>query len=632
MGSLKHIRRPYLESLFISLILISTVVSHAVGGMYPLNLPLYNVKDPVLLKAQEYLMNADAQRAASIYQAIKVKDPYNWYADLGLANLAQRDFDYPLAISLLQESISEHPDEPEILAALASAYHRASKYPWVANKEGYSDAQADAWLQEAENLDPEHPAVLSTRAEMQIDTKEWSEAAINLKGALSQEPNYLPAIKQEIRLFVAQRHYGLASDALKRLMELSPQDTEAYYLTALTMKALDRPKQAVHFAKLSQQYDFGMLPERDELLAEEYERLGDLKAAKPYLEQMQVYRPNDPKVMMSLANSDRAEGNEESSIARTLKVFELEPERKVALFSEAENLTRQIAQQPSSAKAAFNLWIEAHRLFPAEPIVYHGLSNVQYQQFMNGSLDPELAEKTRNIIDKGIQGHDFSVEESERLTMDLVKVDLALTGQVDSLIRSQLEEQATQGQDLLASGEAFFLLGEYGNARSQWEQYDTGEALQWLLAGDRLLAIKELEACSDFLKYGFQLEPNDDLFQGMAIVKTTKQQAADLIKQGNAFYTQERYQKAQVSYERALRLYPQSSSLYLKLGDTLARQKDKKSSYAYLAKAVRIQPSLLNSVALSKRLKKLKKRYGQWQVRVLPGQTPQVIEVRTEEF
>lgn len=560
--------------------------------------------DPILDKALKFLKEGRADAASAIYHQYLKQHPTSLTAQLALAEIAMRRFDYPLARSILERALAQHPDSPETAAMLGRLFHLWSKSPVGHVKDNTRDyaALAREHFRQAEGMGPKSPLVLSYLAEWQLEQDDLIAAERNLEKALQISPTFIPAFQGQTRLYMKVRDLKRGKDAALQALELDPGNMETYFLTAQLLAMASHPEKAVQYAEKSEQLDYGKLPARDAFLAAQYERLGQLEKATRYYETLVVYTPRDAASWMKLGELYEALNRPEKSREAYRTAMTLNPTLLGQLLAQARDSTRN-----EKVDVALGQWRRVLGLQPDKPdIVDEALSGLAsmhylYAFYHDGQAHPQARRDLEYIVRE--------IEEnpgSDLARLSEAKLQLALHR--DESPGRQILIVLQNSADAGIAGEAAFLLEEYGASRDRLEGVDGLSAQGYAALADRLLSIQELQFSKVFYQRAYELEPSPSLEASMKRIQSKQTLATQRVNEGNALYNAKDYQGALEKYREASRIYRQWDNAYLRMGDTYEKLKQWGDAKRAYDTAIAMSPGLLDSQGFSKHYAKLKKK------------------------
>ena len=561
--------------------------------------------DPVLDKAYQFLKVGRVDAATSIYQAYLGEPPTAMRAELALSEIAIRRFEYPKARSILEKTLAQHPEAPEVSATLGRLFQlwsNASNGKVADNSRNYL-ALAQEHFRQALELGPEHPLVLTYAAEWQMQQNDLVSTERYLQKTLQIHPTFVPALQAQTRFYMKTRDISRAKAAIMHAMELDAQDQQTYFLTAQLFALVNRPVEAVKYAQKSEQLDFGRLPERDYFLATQFERLGETEKAIQYYQNLTVYTPREVTVWVKLGELYDTLGKPELSKRAYLQAMALQPDILENLHHQARENTRL-----EKTTAALSQWRRILSLQSNQPeIAQEALGSIAGLHYLHRFYHPTEADPMANTDMALFDDPALSANPSPFLQLDKAKLRIAIDGKPSDSIRSTLQTLSTDNDSAVA-GEASFLLEEVGKANTRLEEVDGLSAAEYVRIADRLLLIQELAFSKVLYQRAYQLAPDPSLETAIKRIQSKQALATQKEEEGNLAYNVKDYATAIQKYQQAVHIYRQWDNIYLRLGDTYEKTRqwaDAKQAYDV---AISLSPGLLDSQGFAKNYAKLSKK------------------------
>lgn len=558
--------------------------------------------DPVLVKAQTYYKAGKGEAAESLYRAYLKASPNSIDAKVGLAEVLIRYNEFEEARQLLESALRKNPDSADIAAELGRLYHLWSVSP--VNPRDYS-ARAKEHLQQAISVDPNNVKALTYMADWQLSQKDFINADKNYEKALKNNPKFVPAYQGMARYLITVKETARARDTILHAMELDPRDSENYLITAELLAMAEHPAEAITYAQKSESLDFGKLPMRDALLAEQYEKLGELEKSVQYYQRVLALDPNQGESWQHLGRIYKAMNQPDKSAQAFQKAIQMDPGVLNDQILQARQLLR--TDNPASALPSLRqlLAMDANN---AE--AKGAIAGVHYAQALNHNDDAIQRTQDMALVSKAsANAATPGSAEAVLPVLDGLKLQIAANGSLNDAIKQQLQGLTSQS-DPLVSGEAWYLLGDYHKAQEALEVIDGRSLDEYQLYGDRLFLMRAFNQARTFYQRALELQPDSDteksLKQVINRIAMREGLAKQAVDQGNTLYDQKRLEEAALQYQEAIRQFPQSEGAYLRLGDTNERLKRKAEAYTAYEKAVQLNPSLLDSKGFGKKFTKLK--------------------------
>jgi tetratricopeptide (TPR) repeat protein len=561
--------------------------------------------DPILDKAYQFLQAGRVDAATSIYKAYLAQHPTSTRAELAMAEISMRRFEYPKARAILEKALAQHPDAPEISATLGRLFQLWANSPSGKAADNSRDylALAQEHFRQAFELGPNKVLVLTYGAEWQIQQNDLVSAERYLQKALQIHPTFVPALQAQTRFYMKVRDIPRAKTAIMHALEIDPQDQMSYFLAAQLFAMANQPVQAVKYAQKSEQLDFGHLPERDYFLASQFERLGETQKAIQYYQNLTVYTPRDANVWQKLGELYDTIGQSKQSIAAYQQAMRFQPDILQSMHRQARENTRL-----EKVTTALAQWRRILSLQSDQPDTVRealgAIAGLHYlHRFYHADQPNPAAEKDMQLFDETSLGQ----QDSPLFLLDRAKLHIAITGQPNNADRALLTRLSTDNDSAIA-GEAAFLLEDLGKANERLEEVDSLSAEEYTRIADRLLLIQELVFSKVLYQRAHQLAPDPSLETAMKRIQVKQSLANQKVEEGNTAYNAKDYQTAILKYQEAVHIYRQWDNVYLRLGDTYEQVKrwaDAKQAYDV---AISLTPGLMDSQGFAKNYAKLSKK------------------------
>lgn len=561
--------------------------------------------DPILDKAQDFLRSGRADAATAIYTAYLQSHPKSLAAELALAQIAIRRFEYPKARTILEAALAQHPESAVTAANLGRLFQLWSNSPAgkVADNSRNYLALAQEHFRQAIALGPNNALVLTYVAEWQLQQDDLISAEKGLDKAIQINPRCVEAFQGLTRFYMKARDTRRAKDAVLHAMDLDATDPMNYFLTAQLLAASDHPAEAVKYADKSEQLDFGRLPERDYLLATQYEKLGESQKAIQYYTNLTVYTPREAQVWLKLGDLYDTLNQSKKSTDAYRHALALKPDIMTDMLQQARNNTRA-----ERIEVALSQWRRLLALGSVKPeLGNEALDAIAGLYYLQWFYHPD---QTPNNI-----GRDLALFDEVAATgplppsvhLDRLKMRIALHGIISDADRQALS-QLTSANEPEIAGEAAFLLDNFGKTTENLEAVDGLSVEEYTRLADRLLLDQELVFSKVFYERAYQLEPSPSLEAAMKRIQAKQNLAEQRVTEGNLAFNAKDYKGAIDKYLEATRIYRQWDNAYLRLGDTyqhLHRWADAKKAYDT---AIGLTPSLMDSQGFAKNYNKLRKK------------------------
>ncbi len=356
--------------------------------------------DAVTDKADAFLRQGDVSAATSIYQAQLRQNPGNLHAQLAMAEMAQRRYNYPQTQKMLEQILAQHPESGEVNARLGRLYqlwmNSASGKP-SDNSRNYK-ALAGEYFMQARKLEPNNPAVLSLLGEWEIQQNDLSGANRDFSKALSLNPNNVTALQGQARMYMKMHDIARGRDAGLHALDIDSQNSATYFLVAQLLGMAGQPAQAVKSAKQSEALDFGTMPERDYFLAEQYEKLGELDAATHYYETLTGYTPRESQIWYKLGDLYEQQHQGRKSMDAYQRAITLDPTLLQKLIVKARNSAR--LEQVENAQVQWHRVLNLQNAMRMDTTETWGsIASLYYAaRFLNPTMVPGRASEDLNIL------------------------------------------------------------------------------------------------------------------------------------------------------------------------------------------------------------------------------------------
>lgn len=563
--------------------------------------------DPILDKANHFLKTGRADAASAIYAQYLRLHPTSLPAELALAEIAMRQFNYPKARGILEQALAQHPDSGVTAASMGRLFQVSANSPAgkVADNSHNYLALAQEHFTQAIALAPENPLVLTYVAEWELQQNDMVSAERDLNKALKMNPTFVPAFQGLTRFYMKARDIPRGKDTILHALELDPLDQASYFLTAQLLATVNRPAEAVKYAEKSEQLDFGKSPERDYFLASQYEKLGETQKAVQYYENLTIYTPREAQVWLKLGELYDTLGRTSESIASYQKALALKPDILDSLFSQARANTRA-----EKIELALSQWRRLLALKPTDATtVQEAAGSIAGLHYLERFLHPD---KPRSSTQKDLQLLESLMatgEQEPALLLDNAKMGLALQGTATESIHTILAG-LSGNQDPAIAGEALFLLGNYPKANERLEEVDGLSAEEYTRLADRLLLDQELVFSKVFYQRAYQLSPDPSLEAAMKRIQAKQNLASQRVSEGNTLFNDKKYQEALEKYREAASIYRQWDSAYLRIADACERLKQWKEAKKAYDTAIGLTPGLMDSEGFAKNYRKVCKKAG----------------------
>lgn len=561
--------------------------------------------DPILDKAYQFLQAGRVDAATSIYQAYLTQHPTSMRAELAMAEINMRRFEYPKARSILEKALAQHPEAPEISATLGRLFQLWSNSPSGKTADNSRDylALAQEHFQQALELGPNNILVLTYGAEWQIQQNDLVSAERYIQKALQIHPTFVPALQAQTRFYMKTRDIPRAKTAIMHALEIDANDQMSYFLAAQLFALANQPVPAVKYAQKSEQLDFGRLPERDYFLASQYERLGETQKAIQYYRNLTVYTPKDAMVWQKLGELYDTLGQSKPSIAAYQQAMRLQPDILDSLHRQARENTRL-----EKVSTALGQWRRILTLQSDQPErVREALGSIAGLHYLHRFYHADEANPTAEKDMQLFSDPTLAQADNSLFQLDLAKLRIACTGHISDPDRALLQRLENDNESAIA-GEAAFLLEDVGKANERLEEVDGLSADEYTRIADRLLLVQELMFSKVLYQRAYQLSPDSTLETAIKRIQVKQALASQKVDEGNTAYNAKDYRTAIQKYQEAVHIYRQWDNVYLKLGDTYEQVKQWSDAKQAFDVAISLTPGLMDSQGFAKNYAKLSKK------------------------
>ncbi|MGE0200838.1 MAG: tetratricopeptide repeat protein [Candidatus Melainabacteria bacterium] len=587
--------------------------------------------DPVLLRAAEFMRKGQGRQAKAIYEAYLEEQPRSLTAMLALARIAQREHDYATAQGYLEQALHLYPSNPVTSAEIGHLFLSWSQDP--IRPQDFM-ARAAEHLRQASTLNPSDPLIQAYQGELALAQNDTIEAEHALRLALGN-PAATPDIRRQAhetlgRLYTRLDQRMKAKSELMQALELDPTHPMTHYLIARLLADADHPAEAIQHALQSEQFDIGDMPARDLLLARQYEKLGELEKAAEAYKRVLVYDPYNAASLKSLGVLYNRLHQTEISQSYFSRAMVADPKALAQMTLEAQILLRS-----SSPENSRRLWEDLLAIDPGNPQAQNALAGLSYRQWRKDQGQQQLPGLSRPLPRSEADTADAKAPDSAGAApLQTLDDSTPATGPLGGLTRlnavkktiaaqgfsievlSRLET-LKQDPDPFLSGEAAYLLKEYGDAHTQLDAVDGKTIEEYALMADTLLLDGEITFARVYYQRALELLPitqirpdpriQQALEKGLMQLRIQENEAERHLQLGNTFYEQKNLTAAAREYETALAIYPEMETACLRLGDTYEKLRDKVRAYKAYQQAVALRPGLMDSEGFARKFRKLQK-------------------------
>ena len=576
----------------------------------------------------ELLTDGDGKQAESLLQYVTKAYPNNWQAIVGLAYIAEKRQAFGAANTLLQQANAISPNNARILGTLGHLYTVWSQQPLTIASPPPTNAQQQAktYLRQAATLNPTDTSILTNQAEYALIVEQDTVSAERfLRIALSNDANNSEAITQASLLYLKLGQVHNAKPLLLRAYDLAPKNVRVLDAMAELMHQIDRPMEAIDFAKKAELVDFGQSPARLKLLAKQYDKVGDPQQANIYYQQLKTLYPKDPAIALKLATlSGKLAPNTAETRVAYEQAVDLSPTLLEDWASEAHQLL--VDEQLDEAKA---MLYRVLKLNPSHEEALQDLTTLHYrkilrstavtakeQAVMMGLLDASFYNQKLTLnTDTGIikQPADTNILKLSVLKATIITQNGLILPDVETRLKAV---QSTVGQSAWVQSEISFLLGDFAEAQQRIAQPQALQAIsahrlvtiadRWVLMGNiqgaytlyqAAYAKTPLPAISERLQKTQPLAVQGDVAvthaqQALAGVKGKKMLKATIAQINPAFI------EAKTLLQQAVLIAPKDARLYWYLGRLFEVEQQWSWAYQYQQQAIKLNPATYNTEAI----------------------------------
>lgn len=561
--------------------------------------------DPVLDKAYQFLQAGRVDAATSIYQAYLASHPTSLQAELAMAEISRRRFEYPKARSILEKALAQHPGSPEVSASLGRLFQLWSNAPngKVADSSRDYLALAQEYFRQAMEVGPNHVLVLTYGAEWQMQQNDLVSTEQFLQKALQIHPTFVPALQAQTRFYMKTRDIPRAKTAIMHALEIDPQDQMSYFLAAQLFAIANQPVPAVKYAQKSEQLDFGKMPERDYFLATQYERLGETQKAIQYYQNLTVYTPRDATVWQKLGELYDTLGQSKESLVAYQQALRIKPDILENLHHQARENTRleKVSSALGQWRRLLSLQTQPSDLTREALGAIAGLHYLH--RFYHADQTDPAVDKDKALFADPV----FAEPNNPVFQLDLAKLQIAALGHPTDASKAVLQRLEADNDSAIA-GEAAFLLEDLGKANQRLDEVDGLSADEYVRIADRLLLIQELTFSKVLYQRANQMAAEPTLETAIKRIQAKQALANQKVEEGNTAYNAKNYAEAIEKYQEAVHIYRQWDNVYLRLGDTYEQVKQWSDAKQAFDVAISLTPGLMDSQGFSKNYAKLCKK------------------------
>lgn len=308
---------------------------------------------------------AEAERW--LLKAMDHSGPREWRAGLALVDLHMRQGRNEAAVEVAKAMNAKAPDELPLMIALARAQ--------LATNDA---AAAKAVLNNATRLANFEAVPQVEIAGLQIIAKNLPGAAYSLEKALSDKPDYLPALSMMAEVEARQGEYAKADVRIKQIIQKYPQKAIGYSIQGAAAVQRGQIGPAIDAYRKAHQVE----PSTDTLLRLfQTLQAPDFKAALQLAESWLKARPTDRAVRVALAQAHVRSGNFSAARAAYEELVRTAPNDANSLNDLANVLHR--LNDPTALKVAE----QALAVSPGNPAI---VDTVGWLAFQSGAVEKAL--------------------------------------------------------------------------------------------------------------------------------------------------------------------------------------------------------------------------------------------------
>jgi Flp pilus assembly protein TadD len=588
----------------------------------PTQIPAIDQQLPTLLT------DGEGKQASSLLEYVLKTHPTNWQAMVGLASIAQKRQDYATAEQLLNQAESINPQNAQILGALGHLYTVWYQQPPTITNPPPANAkqQAKNYLSNAATLNPTDTAILGYQAEYAlIIEKDTVSAERFLRLALTNEPNNVGAITQASLLYLQLGQIHNAKHLLLRAYDLAPKNVAVLDAMAYLMHQIDRPMEAIDFAKKAELVDLGQSPARLKLLAKQYDKVGDPQQANTYYQQLKTLYPTDPAIALKLAVlSDKLKPNTAETRVAYEKAVNLNP----AMLEEWATQAHQLLVDEQLDEAKMMLY-RVLKLNPSHEEALQDLTTLHYrkilrstavstkeQAVMMGLLESNFYNQKLTLnTETGIikQPTDTNILKLSALKATIIAQNGVILPEVE--IRLNALQSAT-GQSAWIQSEISFLLGCFTDAQ---QAIASPQALQAVSAqrlaniADRWVLMGNIQGAYTLYQSAYAKTPLPAIaerlqktqplaLQGTVAVTHAQQALAGMkgkkMMQATITQLNPAFTEAKTLLQQAVLVAPKDARLYWHLGRLFEVEQQWSWAYQYQQQAIKLNPATYKTEAI----------------------------------
>jgi Flp pilus assembly protein TadD len=611
------------------LYLLLTNLNLPLGYTYTLNAPIqghpFMPTNIVEIDQQlpELLTDGEGKQAESLLKWVAVTYPKNWQAIVGLAYIAQKRGNFVVASKLLTHANQISPKNATILATLGYCYTLWSQQPATGQNPPPLNAKqlAQLALTTAATINPTDATVLAYQATYALlieQDKVTTERFLRL--ALANEPTNITALIQTGLLYLQLGQVHNAKYSLLRAYDLNPKNPLVLDAIANLMNRLDRPQEAIDFAKKATLVDFRDTPERLTLLAKQYEKVGDTAQATTTYQQLQPLYPQNATIALRLALlAEQQAPNSPETRTAFEKAITLQPTLLTDWVTQAHTLLME--EQFDTTKT---LLYRILKLNPRQEDALQDLTTLHYRKILRSTaVSPKELTILQTLLQEAQSNHSVTftpettllqqtIGDTKLLALAQLKANIiANNGMLSTSIQQQLKQLHTQATNApWVQAEIDFLLGEVST--SQQRLLQSAAALN-VLSSSRLALLADRWLLMGYYQGAYQLyqlasakNPSPALAQRLQQTEQLATQANKAIaratevlsslsnkknRQATLLGANPAMVEAKTLLQQALLTTPTDARLYWSLGCLFEAEHQWSWAYQYKQQAYTVNPS-----------------------------------------
>lgn len=187
----------------------------------------------LLERAKGFARDGRFDEAVSIYQELLLQDPGNVRARVALGEAYAARGDALLAVEQFEAAKAAAPEDPDVVAGLASALAGLGRYE-----------RAERELRRALRTHPDHAGLHELLGLQYFRRGSYHQAEAELRRALELDPNRAVAYHHRGEALNQLGRVDEALDMLMRAVQLDPQNAKAYYMMGILYDRKHLPREA----------------------------------------------------------------------------------------------------------------------------------------------------------------------------------------------------------------------------------------------------------------------------------------------------------------------------------------------------------------------------------------------------